>query len=661
MVYGWAGTILRIDLTKNKISKIPSSEYTRLFLGGRGVNAKLMFDESKPGVSAFDPENPIILGAGALAGTGITAAATLEITSRSPEQHPEGFGELNIGGHWATELKFAGYDNVVIKGRAKKPTYIYIENEDVQFRDAAGVWGKGTFDTERIIREELGDPRVQILAIGPAGEKLVRLATIEHERRSGTALGAVFGAKNLKAVVVRGTKSVRVYDPQAILDINEERLESLKKLLKEDYGEYAIGAEANRYCFETRDVGTVGYFDGFEWPELGKVDGAPYVKKHVVRRMGCYSCPIADVAVLSVPGVGIGVMRCYPFFWPRLVRLTDMDAAFKITMLCSDYGLDNRNLLTAISWLMSLYDKGIITAKDTDGIPMEWGSADAIIKTIHKVANREGFGDILADGVLNLAKKLGPKAKAHLMHRRGMMPGSEEYRCDVGGALAAAVDSTASADHTVREMGFGTLWERHLRKLGKDKEIEEAYARSKEIYGTEKAIIPWEYEGKAQIEVAEENVSILMDSLGVCYFAEPALDPSLFQRYLLGAPIPVVTPMTLACFKAAFGLDVDEKFLLTIAEKIINVEKAYNMREGFTRKDDTAYERLFKEPIPDGPRKGMKLDKAKFEKMKDEYYKLRGWDVETGNPTRETFAKLGLKDVADSLDKLGRLPKKKAT
>jgi aldehyde:ferredoxin oxidoreductase len=189
MVYGWAGTILRIDLSRGKVSKTPSSEYTRLFIGGRGVNSKLMFDESEPGVSAFDPENPIILGAGALVGTGITAAVTLQITSRSPEQHPEGFGELSIGGHWATELKFAGYDHVMIKGRAKKPTYIYIENDDVQFKDAAGVWGKGTFDTERIIREDLGDRRVQILAIGPAGEKLVRLATIEHERRSGTALG----------------------------------------------------------------------------------------------------------------------------------------------------------------------------------------------------------------------------------------------------------------------------------------------------------------------------------------------------------------------------------------------------------------------------------------------------------------------------------------
>lgn len=659
MVYGWAGTILRIDLSRGKVSKTQSSEYTRLFIGGRGINSKLMFDESKPGVSAFDPENPIILGAGALVGTGIIAAVTLQITSRSPEQHPEGFGELNIGGHWATELKFAGYDHIVIKGRAKKPTYIYIENDDVQFKDAAGVWGKGTFDTERIIREDLGDRRIQILAIGPAGEKLVRLATIEHERRSGTALGGVFGAKNLKAVVVRGTKGIRVYDSEAILKINEERLETLKKHLEEGEVESSIGADCNKYLFEKRDVGAVGYFEGFEWPDLDKTNGAPYVEKHVVKRMGCYSCPIADVAVLNVPGVGISVMRCYPFFWPRLVRLTDMDVAFKANMLCSDYGLDNRNLLTAISWLMYLYNKGIITAKDTDGIPMEWGSADAIIRTIHKVANREGFGDILADGVLNLAKKLGPKAKANLLHRRGMMIGSEEYRCDVGGALAAAVDPTASADHTVREMGFGVFWERYLKKLGKEKEIEEAYARSKEIYGTEKAIIPWEYAGKAQIEVAEEKFSIIMDLLGLCNFAEPVVDPLLFQSYMVGNPIPEVTPMTLACFKAAFGLDVTERFLLTTAERTWNVEKAYNMREGFTRKDDTAYERHFKEPIPDGPRKGMKLDKAKFEKMKDEYYKLRGWDIETGNPTRETFVKLGMKDVADSLDKLGRLPKKK--
>jgi len=189
MKYGYAGSILRINLTDESVSKTPTWEYARNFLGGRAINAKLMFEESEAGVSAFDPGNPVIIGAGLLVGSGVFGAVRHEITTRSPEQVPEGFGNVGSGGTFGPQMKYAGYDHIVIKGKAKKPIYIYIENDEIHFRDASALWGKGIFETNRLIREELGDPEVAILAIGQAGERLVRIATIEHEYRSGTALG----------------------------------------------------------------------------------------------------------------------------------------------------------------------------------------------------------------------------------------------------------------------------------------------------------------------------------------------------------------------------------------------------------------------------------------------------------------------------------------
>ena len=218
MLYGWAGKILYVNLSTGKVVKKPSDEYVKAFIGARGVNAKLLYYLSKPGQSAFNPETPIIYGAGALAGTGVIGASKMEINSRNPAEEPvQLYGNVGMGGSWAPELKFAGYDNVVVTGRANKPTYIFIDNDEVVLKDAKGVWGKGTFETPAVIKEEVGDPDVKVISIGPAGEKLVRASTIEHEYRSGTAMGAVMGAKNLKAIAVRGTKQIKDHDPEKIL------------------------------------------------------------------------------------------------------------------------------------------------------------------------------------------------------------------------------------------------------------------------------------------------------------------------------------------------------------------------------------------------------------------------------------------------------------
>ena len=671
MVYGWAGTILRMDLSRGKVSKTSSSEYTRLFIGGRGVNAKLMFDESKPGVSAFDPENPIIIGAGAIAGTGLLGMVKHVITTRSPEQAPEGFAMQCSGGSLAAEMKYAGYDHIVIKGRAEKPTYIHIENDDIAFKDASGLWGKGTFDTSTILREEIGDPEVRILAIGQAGENLVRFATIEHEYRSGTGLGAVWGAKNLKAIAVRGTKGIKVYDPEAVLKINEKLLETHKENEKEairlarergepkpsryDRGYGTIGAKARDYYFDYTEMGVVGYLEGFEWPDLDKTRGVDWLKTRSYRDTGC--CPFACAGLVSVPGVGISVMRCYPFWNLWQLKMTDIDKMFEATMLMSDYGLDNRNLCMTVSYLMKLYEMGIITAKDTDGVPMEWGSGEALIETVHKVANRKGFGDVLADGPLQLAKKLGPKAEAFFMHSRGQIAHGDERRSQVGYALAEAVDTHRGTETPLH--GAYQIWEKYMKKIGQEKEIKEAYARAKKTFGTEKAIIPWEWESKPVMVITAQHGLVVKDILGACFVGlGKCIDDKSLIKQVGTLPSPV-EPVILDSFNAATGLKVNENYLISAAERTWNVEMAYNVREGFTRHDDTIAEGWHKWPITSGPHKGRVVDKAELEKAKSKLYKLRGWDAKTGWPTKETYERLGLKDVAKSLEKLGRIPKKK--
>jgi aldehyde:ferredoxin oxidoreductase len=640
LVYGWAGTILHIDLTKEKVSKKSSAEYTSRFLGARGTCAMLMYEESKPGQNAYDPETPIIVGAGALAGTGAPCSSRTEITTRYPGQESQGIASQAFGGCWAPELKFAGYDNLIITGKAKKPTYVYIENDEVKFKDATGIWGKGVFETNTLIKEELEDPDVKILCIGPAGERLVRCATIEHEYRGGTPLGAVMGSKKLKAVVVRGTKGVKVRDPDKVIKLATEHIEKLRIQHPKVDINNAHGPTAIKLHFEMNDLGVVGYYEGHEWRDLDKTSGEPFLRKYGYKIRGCYACPIACTGIMRVPNIGTSVMRCYPFWWVWMLWLTDMEKAFEAVKICSDYGLDHRELAHATAWLMRLYNDGIVTVKDTDGILMERGSGDALIQLIHKVANREGFGNILAEGTLKFARTLSPKAESYLVHRHGVPGRTLDYRVDYGKTLGEAVTTRAGTHRNPG--GDGEVWGKGMKPGA----LDAAYANAKNKYGTEKAVIPWEYEGKAKLLVEEEHRRSIYDGLGVCMSGAVA-------RYTRDGALEFWASM----FSAATGLNVDEKRFSLFGEKIINLERACQAREGWTRNDDTMPEKFFTDPVPNGPRKGYLIDRNKFEKMKSEYYEIRGWDVESGNPTKETLERLSLKDIAYSLEKLGRLPK----
>ena len=658
MVQGWAGKTLQIDLSTGKTSTSPWKREARMFLGARGGNAWLFFKHSKVNQDPYDPDAPLIFGAGALAGTGLIGTSRMEATAVSPAKtETHSYGNVGMGGSWAPELKFAGYDNVVIKGRAGNPVYIFIRNDDVEIRDASGVWGRGTFETEALIREELDDPDVQVASIGQAGENLAVQATIEQGYRSGTPIGASMGAKMLKAVAVRGTRPVSVHDPEAILEQNRRLIEIVKESKKRTGINIARdrGTDAYLQGFLVGDAGVVGNYESHAWrdrPEVRRAYEENYIGEHYVKEIGCFGCPFPCQPLYSIPGVGACIWRCYPTYWPWKLWMTDLASAFKATRMMSDLGMDNKEIATIVSWLMHLYEMGVVDEADLDGVAFEKGNPESLFATIRKVAHREGFGDVLGGGVLALAEKLGPEATAYLYHNQGMTMRTFEFRAEPGTALGEAVSARgnslrATTYHVV-------LWDKPPRDdyAGVSPEESEAsYAWSRKMFGTEKAIKATEYEGKPQALIYEMNGAAIADSLGYCV--------SMIRPGRVGAPGTQFGDTSYAFaaerFTAATGIPMDEAGLFGIGERICNLERAIVVRDGKSRLTDTIPDFFFEVPIPDGDQAGRRLEREKFEGMKEEYYALRGWDLETGLPRRSTLEGLGMGEVADVLGRQGRL------
>jgi len=662
MVNGWAGKTLQIDLSKGKVSTVPWKEEARLFLGARGGNAWLFWKHSKANQDPYDPDTPLIFGAGALAATGLIGASRMEVTTVSAAKtESHSYGNVGMGGSWAPELKFAGYDNIVIKGQSKKPVYIHVYNDDVEIRDASGVWGKGSFDTEALIREELDDDDVQVASIGPAGENLAIQATVEQGYRSGTPVGAVMGAKRLKSVAVRGTKPVSVHDPERILELNRDLVEIVKEAKKRTGITIARdrGTDAYLQGFLAADAGVVGNYESHAWrdrPDIKRAYEENYIWELYEKDIGCFGCPFPCQPLYSDPEVGAAIWRCYPTYWPWKLWMTDLKSAFMAHRMMSDLGMDSKEIATTVSWLMHLYHDGKITADDLDGVPFERGDPKPLFETIRKVAYREGFGEVLADGPVALAKKLGKAAVDYLYHNQGLTLRTFEFRAEPGTALGEAISARgnslrATTYHVV-------LWEKPAKDNfgGLDpQEVSDSYAWSKEMFGTEDAIKATAYEGKPKSLIYEMNGAAIADSLGYC--------TSMIRPGRRGAPGSQYGDTSYAFaaerFSAATGIPMDEAGLFTIGERICNLERAIVVRDGRTRETDALPDFFFEVPVPDGPQEGTRLDRKKFEKMKDEYYSLRGWDVETGLPYKSTLEGLGLKEVAAVLKKRKKLATEK--
>jgi aldehyde:ferredoxin oxidoreductase len=624
-MYGWIGNILKVDLSSGKIDIEPTEPYVDKYLGGRGIGVRLVYDHLKPGTGPLEPGNPLIFNMGPLTGTAMPSSGRTDITCLSPLTNLR--AKSNIGGYWGPEAKFAGFDHIVITGKAEKPVYLWIQDGQVEIRDASHLWGKDTFETQTLIQEELGDSEIKVVCIGPAGERLVRLASIISEvaaSASRTGTGAVMGSKNLKAVAVRGTGSVKVARPQEMVDYSIA--------INQEIRNHPAGQELGNWgvvrfisLMYSLSFFPVGHFEDVHWQEIIDNYGGPaFVEQFQVKTIGCFNCPVRCKNFLSVPELGKGFVTCEPWSdFTGSVWNLDMMVFWEATLLCRKLGLDHAEISSAIGLLMELYHEGIITEKETDGLAMERGGKEAILTTIRKTGYREGYGDLLAEGQKAFATHIGPAAVEKLDLVKGLGPHVYEFRAYHGSALMQAVGHRGDP----------------LPLRGSLIEFEWVNAPdwfqqvAKEQFGNEGAAIPSSYEGKAMSAIISEHNDRVVDSLGVCTWPY-----CLFVYHNID--------VAARFFNLVTGKDWSNEELLKIAERIRNLERMFDVRQGLTREMDTLPDKFFEEPLKKGKYEGAVLDREKFEGMKDEYYDHRGWDKATGIPTREKLVELGLEDVA---------------
>lgn len=618
MLKGYSGTILRINLTNGKVTKEKlRQDFAKMYLGGRGFNSRHLFDLVPKGIDPLSPENVFLISVGPLDGTMAPSSGRYTITTKSPLTGA--IGDANSGGHFGPELKYAGYDSIIITGKAPKPSYIFIDDDTVEIRDAKNMWGKDTFETHKIIREEIGDDAVESIYIGQAGENLVKYAAIMNDfyrAAARTGVGAVMGSKNLKAIAIRGSKFVEIANPKMFEKMVEE---TFQKIYNDptypslsNYGTpFLVDLAYLGGGLATRNNQT-GVFEQYE-----NVSAETFHEKFTIKSRGCFACPIhcgkyAYVRNGKYKGAGgegpeyetivcIGT-KC---------GIGDLGAIILGNELCNRYGLDTISAGDTIAFAMELYERGIITKNDTNGIELKFGNADAMLEMLKKITFRQGFGNVLAEGTKRAAEIIKKGAEKYALHVKGLEPPAYDVRTAKAFGLGWAT-ATRGADH--------------LRALPNFELLNYPPEKGVEWFGTPKAVDPYAFEGKPAMVIWHENYAAVVDSVEICKY-------TTFSTY-------AIKPADLAkLITYATGWEVIEAELMKIGERIYNIERLFNLREGIGKEHDTLPERFTKEPLPEGPAKGQIVE---LDKMLPEYYNLRDWEQATGIPKREKLRELGL-------------------
>lgn len=624
-----AGKILHINLTTREVWTEPlKDELIKKYLGARGINAHLLWNLTKPGIDPLGPENVLIFGSGGLSGTHAPSSGRTTVTCLGAATNR--YLKSNVGGYWGARLKYAGYDHLVIHGASSKPVYIVIDDDKIEIFDAGEIWGKVVKDADKYIKEKHGH-NFETACIGPAGEKLTKIAAIMVSVSFAAArggIGAVMGSKNLKAIAVRGTGSISTAQAERF---NEAALEAREALSKD------VGAQG-LYMYGTSSiVEGVNASHGFPSYNFrqGHIDGVESLtgqwlveKGYLKGRMGCASCGVSchryctidhgkyqgtkiagpEYETLSALGAGCGV--------------TDTETIIKAGGLCNDYGLDTISTGGVIQWAMECYEKGLITKADTDGIELVWGNGDAVVEMVHKIGLREGLGDILAEGTKIASERIGGESWKWAVQANGLEQSRVETRSAKSYALAFATNSRGP-DHLTTEC---------MAEFGLTPEARDLI---KEITGDEKYANPWLTEKRAEIVLWHENCYAVTDALGFCAFS---------TTLAYG-----VTPKKMAeMFSSATGIEITEGEIMEAGERIVNLERAFNVNLGYNRTHDVLPWRMMNEPLDVGTNIMMN-SKEELDKLLDEYYHLHGWDPATGIPTRETLKRLQLGDIANIL------------
>ncbi len=595
--------ILRVDLTSGKMSdQEVSEEDCRKYLGGRGLAAKMLYEENKPKIDALDPENRLIFMAGPYTGTQGSFTAFYNVTTKGPLTGA--ILSAHSGGHWGPMLRRTGYDGIVFKGRSPRPTYLLLTDSGPELRDASDLWGKNTFDT--IDALEKRHEKAKAAVIGPAGEKLVRFAAImnDHHRAAGRGgVGAVMGSKSLKAVVVHGTKEVPQADPEKLKETFKTATATVKEKSQafSKYGtSMVVGITGKAGAIPTRNLQT-GYF-----PEYEKIGGDSLVNNHKTKDTACARCPLhcgnmtkaekdynaetegPEYETLAMFGANLGN--------------SSLESIIMANNLCNEYGMDTISCADTIACAYELYEKGIISDKDTDGLRLVWGDHGAMTKLVEMTGKREGFGRLIGEGSRKLAAKYGPEAAKYAMNVKGMEFPGYDPRGIQGMSLAFAT-STRGACHLRATMYVPELFQGVLDRFT--------------------------VKGKAKTLKELQELFTVLDAMVLCKFGARNAFANDWNNMVM-----LVNAAT-GC-----GYSVDD--LKKVGARIWTVERLFNLREGLSKKDDTLPERLFTLPIHDGPSKGAVVNKADFDAELVEYYRLWGW-TDDGVPTKDAIEALGIR------------------
>ncbi len=634
---GWRGTILNVDLSSGKIDKEKLPEdMARDYLGGRGFNIKTLYQELEPGVEPLSPENILVFGTGPLNGTPL-GCGRMTVTTKSPQTGF--FVEGNNGGFFAPELKFAGYDIIVIRGRADKPVYLWIKDEKVEIRDASHIWGKTTWETDRIIKEELGDPEIQLRYIGPAGENLVNTSIIlGNLARAGGRGGAaaVMGSKNLKAIAVRGSGGVKIARPrefqEALLEIWEDLdVDGSKDPFTRIWGLYGSPIVLRIQ----QEYGTLATNNGQEgvFEKVMDISGEEFLKNYVVKPKACFCCQSPACShwceVRDGPYAGTrteGIQAGSTEALGSYCGISHLPAIIKGHALCNELGIGMFSTGTTIAWAMEAFEKGIISSKDTDGLELRFGNHEAMLQLIRKIAYREGFGDLLADGVKKASEKIGKGSQDFALHVKGLEYTAVEPRSSHVAALMHAVNDQGS-DHTRAYPPYPPSPQAVPQEIVEKLPFDLRKASDDSIPDEKGKFLKWLFDSRATLNCLE-----------FCLFNSRARTFADFR--------PFAKAIT-----AATGMKFSADDLMEVGERVINLERSFNAREGAGRKDDTLAKRYLQEPFSKGGKAGFL---PPLEELLDQYYEARGWDPETGVPTRGKLGELGLGEVADQLETLAK-------
>ena len=622
----WTDQILRVDLSSGKISVEATAPYSEFFLGGDGIGMKILWDELSPGIHPFDHENRLVFMTGPLTGTLAPTSGRFEVLTKAPGVDPFMPTRSGIGGYFGPELKFAGYDGLIIQGKAEHPCVLVIFDNEIRLDDAKHLWGHDAFDTQKELIRTYGKG-IRVLCIGPAGENLVYFSAIISDSgyaAAKTGMGAVMGSKNLKAIVVKGSHGIKVARTEEFISHVKEATRLLRN-------------------HPVRD-----------WASQGPIEGQwKFVQRNRVKYASCFCCPVACRSFIRMPGFDGGEVMCLAQYYLNLGAEDDV-AAWTGKVLADKMGLCQYTLYDLILWMAEEYKAGKISEKETGIAWSKLGTKVFIEDFLHKVTYRKGFGDVIANGPIAVYRHFGEKVRdgyeAHFPARNQ----AEHYSVRayplvlMQWAMGSRDPLSGAHDWTVLVYWSGMNWPRDQKGALTPEQLK---VIGKQVYGSETCVDAFTYEDKARVATIVQNMSSLKNSLVLCdWSCFPILTSINNPPGYEGDP-----DMERKLYCSATGQDLDVKEWLRIGERIVNLERCLLVREGRRKEHDTVGEFHFRVPETDVPpwEKPQPIppvaNKEKFEAMREEFYRLRGWDLKTGIPTDSKLKSLDLYDMSEEI------------